>query len=235
MKVSILSVFFSLLITLTLPFSANTATPDLSAFSGASKSSYKAITEKYYALPTDAQDLSFKAFDLAYKAYMKTPLYKNNVLTIVDFTKPSNQKRFYVIDVKQNTLLYKTYTSHGKNTGYKYAENFSNISESKQSSLGFFKTGATYYGKHGYSLRLHGLENGINDKAFDRAIVIHSADYLSENYIKQHGRAGRSWGCPALPNHLSKDIIDSIKNGSGLFIYAQDNNYQKKSKLCQNS
>ncbi len=191
------------------------------------------VLEKFNALPANAQDLNFNAFELAFKAYMNTQLSNNNILTIIDFTKPSNQKRFYVIDIKANKLLYKTFTSHGKNTGYQYAKNFSNIPESKQSSLGFFKTGQTYYGKHGFSLRLHGVEKNINHKAYERAIVIHGADYMSDDFIAQHNRAGRSWGCPALPRHLSKEIINTIKNGSGLFIYANNADYKKKSKFIQ--
>lgn len=211
-----------------LAFSAN-----INSNSTALPLSKATVTDKYYAIPEITSEIPFKAFDLAFRAYMKTRLTNNNILTIIDYTKPSDQERFYVLDIKNNKLLYKTHTAHGKNTGYRYAEKFSNIPESKQSSLGFFITGETYYGKHGYSLRIHGMEKNINHKAFDRAIVIHPADYMSKSFIAQHGRAGRSWGCPALPKTVSKEIINTIKDGSGIFIYAEDNKYMAQTKYMQ--
>lgn len=190
--------------------------------------------EKYNAISELNNEIPFKAFDLAYKAYMETPLSNNKILTIIDYTKPSTDDRFYVIDIKQNRLLYKTKTAHGINTGNKFARDFSNTPQSRKSSLGFFKTGQTYKGKHGYSLRLHGVEKGINDNAFDRAIVIHKADYMNDDFIRKHGRAGRSWGCPALPESMNETIINAIKGGSGLFIYANDQAYLSNSQFTDN-
>lgn len=150
-------------------------------------------------------------------------------LVLVDFTKPSTQKRFYVIDLKAKALLYECLVAHGRKSGGNMATKFSNIPESKQSSLGFFLTAETYQGKHGRSLRLDGIEKGINDQARGRSIVIHGASYVSQDFIKKHGRLGRSWGCPALPMELSEGIIQTIANGSCLFIYGKDDAYFSKS------
>lgn len=154
-----------------------------------------------------------------------------NLLTIIDFTKASTEKRLFVIDLESRQLLFHTLVAHGKNTGFDIAERFSNTSQSLQSSLGFFTTAEPYFGKHGISLRLDGLEKGINDNARARAIVIHGATYVSEGFIDDFGRLGRSWGCPALPVDLAQEIIDLIKDGSCLYIYSDDENYLESSGL----
>jgi len=141
-----------------------------------------------------------------------------NILTIIDYSKPSTSKRFFVIDLENQKVLFQSYVAHGQNSGENYATEFSNQNESHKSSLGFYKTKNTYYGKHGYSLKLEGLEKGKNDLAEKRAIVIHGADYVSEEFIKENGRLGRSHGCPALPQELSKVIINELKDGSCLYI-----------------
>lgn len=146
-----------------------------------------------------------------------------NLISIIDFTQPSTSKRFFLIDLRKRKILYHTYVAHGKNSGENYATKFSNKEDSHMSSIGFYKTGSTYYGKHGYSLRLHGLEEGLNDNAFKRAIVIHGADYVSEDFIKKQGRLGRSHGCPALPKGLVKNIITITKGGSCLYIHYEKN------------
>lgn len=144
---------------------------------------------------------------------------QKNILTLVDFSLSSKENRLWVIDLNKNTILFQSLVAHGRNSGNEFADEFSNKPESHQSSLGLYLTGETYIGKHGYSLRLDGQEKGINSNARDRAIVIHGADYVSENFIKQHGRLGRSFGCPSLPNEVSKEIIDAIKDKSCLFVY----------------
>ena len=116
-----------------------------------------------------------------------------------------------------------------------YADHFSNISQSNKSSLGFYETLNSYIGKNGYSLQLQGLENGINDNANSRAIVMHGAEYVSENFIQARGFLGRSWGCPAVPEKMSKPIIDKIKNGTCLFIYSPDKNYLNHSGIIHSS
>lgn len=161
----------------------------------------------------------------------KGTIAPNTPLTIIDFSKPSTDKRLYVISLKRKKLLFNTYVAHGKNSGNNYAQSFSNREGSLQSSLGFYKTLTTYYGKHGYSLKLQGLEKGINHNALSRAIVIHGADYVSSSFIKKYGRLGRSWGCPALPQSSKTEIINCIKGGSCLFIYAKDRSYRERSKL----
>jgi hypothetical protein len=176
--------------------------------------------------------LSFDVFRLAMTGMGKIKELRNKkIITIIDFSKPSNQERFFVIDLQNKRVLYKSLVAHGKNSGENIANSYSNDSESLKSSLGFFLTAETYSGKHGYSLKLDGLEAGINDNARQRAIVIHGADYVSASYAKQNGRLGRSWGCPALPIDSSKEIIDQISEGSCLFIYGTDKEYLKASKI----
>lgn len=156
---------------------------------------------------------------------------KSPILTVIDFSLPSTQKRLWVIDTEKAEILLNSVVSHGRNSGNLMAESFSNTPESFKSSLGFYQTAETYNGKHGYSLRLDGLEEGFNDQARNRAIVMHGADYANESFAKTTGRLGRSLGCPALPSALSSKVIDLIKDGSLLFIYGQDQNYLTHSPL----
>ena len=186
------------------------------------------LAQKYENPPT------LDVLDLALEGYKKLENeLKNPVLTVIDFSLPSTEKRLWVIDVEKKEIMLNTVVSHGRNSGNLIAEKFSNQPESYQSSLGFYKTAETYQGKHGYSLRLDGLENGFNDQARSRAIVIHGADYAREEFAKSTGRLGRSLGCPALPPELSDKVIDLIKEGSLLFIYGQDQNYLSRSALIQ--
>jgi hypothetical protein len=150
-------------------------------------------------------------------------------LTVIDFSLPSTAKRIWIIDMEDGLILHHGHVSHGRNSGDLLAQRFSNLNSSYMSSLGFYLTGETYQGKHGYSLRLDGLEKGFNDKARERAIVIHGADYAHENFIKQTGRLGRSLGCPALPHEIADEVIDMIKEQSLLFIYGNDKDYLGKS------
>ncbi len=148
---------------------------------------------------------------------------KNNdlssTLVIIDFSKPSYDKRLYVIDLEKKVLLHQSHVAHGKNSGMVYASKFSNRPNSYASSLGFYRTAETYFGKHGLSLRLDGLEIGVNDKARDRAVVIHSAKYANLEFIAKYGRLGRSFGCPTLPEKDYKRIVNLIKDGTLLFVY----------------
>ena len=136
----------------------------------------------------------------------------------------SNSKRLWVIDLKNNTILYNSLVAHGKNTGEEFANSFSNASESNKSSLGFYVTGEIYQGKHGMSLRLDGLEKGVNDNARARGVVMHAADYVSQGFVKIHKRLGRSQGCPALPTEFTEKIINKIKDKSCLYIYYPNSN-----------
>jgi len=174
--------------------------------------------------------IEYKVFKLAIDGSKKIKdNKKKNIITIIDFSKPSTSERLFVIDLEKKQLVMKSLVAHGKNTGENQALKFSNKTGSLQSCLGFFVTGEIYYGKHGYSLRLDGLEKGINDNSRNREIVMHGADYVSETFARQHGRIGRSWGCPAVPVELTKKIIDYIADGSCLFIYANDKSYFEKS------
>ena len=156
---------------------------------------------------------------------------KKPIITLIDFSQASSDERIYVIDMQKEALLYKTHVSHGRNSGDNYATSFSNEEGSFKSSLGFYLTSQTYHGKNGYSLKLSGLEKDINDNAEKRYIVMHGAKYANPSTIKYSGRLGRSLGCPALPQSVSDEIIDVIKGGSVLFIYANNTDYLSKSKF----
>jgi hypothetical protein len=158
-------------------------------------------------------------------------LSQSKPLTVIDFSLPSTQKRLWIIEINSGEIIHHGFVSHGRNSGDLYAEKFSNTNSSYMSSLGFYLTGETYQGKHGYSLRLDGLEAGFNDKARERAIVIHGATYAEEAFIHQTGRLGRSLGCPALPQEETTLVIDLIKDQSVLFIYGNDSNYLTSSDI----
>lgn len=157
------------------------------------------------------------------------------IISIIDFSKPSNLKRLFVIDLENYKVLYNTYVAHGVKSGKEIAKHFSNSMESHKTSLGFYTTLGTYEGKHGYSLHLNGLEKGINDNAYNRNIVMHAADYVNEYFIKANGFLGRSFGCPAVSKLEYRPIINKIKNGTCLFIYGPDQSYIKKSRLLNES
>ena len=153
--------------------------------------------------------VSWKAFRQAVTGYHKIADRKRDVLTLIDFSRPSTEKRLFVFDMKQRRLLFSSVVSHGKNSGDKYATSFSNEYGSYKSSLGFYLTETTYQGRNGYSLILNGLEKGINDRARERAIVVHGAAYADPSVASRGGRLGRSFGCPAVPQKLSRPIIDA--------------------------
>jgi len=177
--------------------------------------------------------LDFKVFNRAMTGYNSLNLSNRKVITIIDFSKPSTEERMFIIDLENRKLLLQTLVAHGKNSGWNKATEFSNTSASLKSSIGFYITGETYFGKHGYSLRLNGIEKGINDNARNRAIVVHGADYVSYSFIKKYHRLGRSWGCLAVNSKLSKKIIDLIKNGSCLFVYADVKDYHTQSIVSE--
>ncbi|REA58514.1 hypothetical protein DSL64_20730 [Dyadobacter luteus] len=184
----------------------------------------------YDSLHLGEKGLSQVAFKSAWFGFQKMNL-ANPVMAIADFSQSSRNKRLYVIDMIKKKILMNTYVAHGRNSGDEFAKKFSNNNESYQSSLGFYRTLGTYMGKHGLSLRLEGIEKGINDRALQRAIVMHGADYVSESFIKNTGRLGRSLGCPAVSIADSKALINLLYNGAGLFIYSLDQQYTKKSQL----
>lgn len=189
---------------------------------------------KLYADMNLENIINYSAFEQAISGYNKIEVKNKDIITLIDFTKPSTEERFYVLDLKQKKLLYSSVVSHGKNSGLNYATSFSNENGSYKSSLGFYVTENTYQGKNGYSLVLDGLEKGINDQAKKRAIVIHGATYSNPTVAMSSGRLGRSFGCPALPESLCKPIINAIKGGSLLYIYANDENYLAHSNILTN-
>ncbi len=177
------------------------------------------------------QDRSAKAKDTASAVvHFAEPVSEISKLTICDFSKSSNTKRLWVIDTDKKEILFNSLVAHGMGTGEEFAEKFSNTDSSHQSSLGFYVTETTYNGNNGYSLRLLGMDKGFNDAALSRAIVMHGADYVSENFAKQHKRIGRSWGCPAVPRDLAEPIINTIKAQNVLFIYYPDEQYLASSE-----
>lgn len=189
----------------------------------------------YHRISAAGANLSEEVFLLALNGFDKLQaqgrLSADSILTIIDFTKSSREKRLFVVDLKAQELLISSVVAHGRNTGAEFAKQFSNKPESYQSSLGFFVTGKPYQGSNGYSLVLEGLEKGFNDKARERAIVMHGADYASEQVIRHKGYLGRSLGCPAVPKQVNKKTIETIKGGNCLFIYYPDDKYLNGSEI----
>ncbi|MBL0310727.1 MAG: murein L,D-transpeptidase catalytic domain family protein [Bacteroidetes bacterium] len=178
--------------------------------------------------------LNEDVFELAVKGWEKMKErgeLASDTISICDFSQSSNCKRFYVIDMNKGRLLFNTLIAHGRNTGEEFARYFSNEPSSNKSSLGFYKTKSTYSGEHGLSLRLEGKEKGFNDRAEQRAIVMHGAEYVDESFIRHFGRLGRSLGCPSIPYEFHEQVINTIKDGCCLFIYYPDRKYLSASRL----
>lgn len=193
-----------------------------------------ASTALYDSLHLDELGISAEALQYAYLGYLKLKesgeLKNDAILSICDFSQSSFKKRLYILDVKNFKVLKNTYVAHGRNSGLQYASDFSNTPESLQSSLGFYVTKATYTGKHGLSLRLDGKDYGFNNKAEERAIVVHGADYIGSHRL-QSPYMGRSFGCPAVPQAEAGEVINAIKDGTCLFIYHPSKKYLSSSKL----
>jgi len=213
------------------------------------KFSYAPLFPKFTEEINSLTDLIFKEFDSSKPVPEKSMLEKaltgyfhlieegaivaGKPLTIIDFTIPSTNDRLWVIDMEKLKIRFQSLVAHGRNSGENMARNFSNKHSSYMSSLGFYLTGETYQGNHGYSLRLDGLEKGFNDQARARAIVIHGAEYVDQKFISATGRLGRSLGCPALPMETHEEIIDLIKGKSPIFIYAEVPEYLAQSPLLK--
>ncbi len=189
----------------------------------------------YNELHLSEYGLSKNAFDYAYKGYQylikKNEINNTDMLSICDLSQSSNNKRLYILDLADNKVLLTSYVAHGKGSGMEYATRFSNRANSHQTSLGFYITGSTYYGEHGLSLKLKGLDIGFNDHATGRNIVIHGASYVGSEHLEENKFMGRSYGCPAVPEEQSAEIINMIKDGSCLFIYHPTKIYLQKSKI----
>ena len=189
---------------------------------------YNEIEAGQYTLP------NLETFIKAYEGYSvleNQGKVENTTLTIVDFSFSSTKERMWVIDMENKKVILQTLVSHGMNSGKEFAKSFSNQNESFKSSLGFFITGETYNGKHGISLKLDGQEYGLNDKARERAVVVHGADYVSKRLANKQGYIGRSQGCPAVAPEVASKLINTIKNKSVLFIYHPTRMYVSKSRL----
>lgn len=223
--------FFPILVFILATFSSNkietpsTLTSHLllktENFSAEIVSVYNNLNRNNFTLPKLE---SFQKAMLGFYEMKKKGIFKKDILTLIDFSLSSNEKRLWVIDLSTNTIVFNSLVSHGRNTGDEFAKRFSNSSASFKSSLGFYSTGEVYNGKHGKSLKLDGLEKGINGNARNRGIVIHAADYVSDFFIKAHNRLGRSQGCPTLPTEFTEKIINKIKDKSCLYIYYPNSN-----------
>jgi hypothetical protein len=191
--------------------------------------------ELFTELNLGSLGLAERVFDAAFTGMQKLvdagEVHRSDLLTIIDMSQPSTQKRLYVLDLDTHRVLFNTLVAHGRNSGRLWANSFSNSLSSLKSSPGFYLTGETYNGDNGYSLRLDGLEKNINDHARARDIVLHGAPYVAENTVSSLGYLGRSWGCPAVPMDVHEDIINTIKDGSCLFIYTPNQKYLKKSPI----
>ncbi len=187
----------------------------------------------YESIGLENYDLDYKVFRHGmigyYSLKQEGRLSDKNLLSIIDFTKSSCDKRFYTIDLENKQVLFHSLVSHGRNTGEDKAKSFSNDPNSFQSSLGFYVTGEEYVGSKGYSMRLDGTEAGVNDMMRERSVVMHDAEYVSDAWVKKYGRLGRSQGCPALPKEISKQVIDTIKHRTAVFAYYDDDTYIKAS------
>jgi hypothetical protein len=178
------------------------------------------ITPELFDLALDAASCAVRLGDVA----------DPTTLTVIDYSKPSTEKRLWVFDLETHRLLFQELVAHGQGSGENNAASFSNEPETHRSSLGLFVTENAYMGKNGYSLRLNGLDPGFNDHARDRGIVVHGAPYVSEDFARHQGRLGRSWGCPALPAEDAPAVIDRIKGGGLLFAYYPDPRWLKTSR-----
>jgi hypothetical protein len=180
-------------------------------------------------LRRDVLELALRAFANAWRRGET----RSRILTVIDYSLPSSQRRLWVLDLASNRLLFHEYVAHGSGSGEDLATRFSNRDGTHRSNLGLLVTAETYDGKHGYSLKLDGLESGWNDNARERAIVFHAADYVSEATIRRQGRLGRSWGCPALEPAVARAVIDTIKGGSLVFGYAPDPDWLRGSRYLR--
>jgi hypothetical protein len=184
----------------------------------------------YEEMELESKGLPKEAFEYAFRGYKnlidRGLAARADVLTVADFSQSSRSKRLFILDVADHKVIMQTYVAHGRNSGEEYANSFSNSVDSHKSSLGFYVTRNTYRGEHGLSLKLDGLDEGFNDNAAARAIVVHGANYIGSDALK-----GRSWGCPAVASKLSKKVIQTIKDGSVLFIYYPATSYLSNSRI----
>lgn len=193
------------------------------------------VTALYEQINLKELGLTKKAFEYALKGYYylldHNLLSKTNILSICDLSQSSRNKRLYVLDLEKKEVVINTYVAHGRNSGTEYARSFSNNPASHKTSLGFYVTQQTYYGNNGLSLKIRGLEKGFNDRANGRNIVIHGSEYVGPDFLRMNRFSGRSYGCPAVPSDETEEVINTIKEGSCLFIYHPTPKYISRSKI----
>lgn len=200
----------------------------MTAMAASSLSNPNSSLQQMLHLSQKAPQLNQKVLKIALHAYQKASAngaVKKPLLTVIDYSLPSNQQRMWIFDLSKERLLYNTYVAHGRNSGNDIPHHFSNKFSSKETSLGTYITQDTYFGSKGLSLNLQGLEKGFNDNALDRRVVIHGAWYVEPDFIKRSGHAGRSWGCPSIAQTIAKPLINIIKGGSVIFAYYPDRYY----------
>ena len=192
------------------------------------------LNKEVQIIESQANNIDPTVLRLGLKAYLNAHqrgLDSKQILTVIDYSKPSTEKRLWVFDLKHNRTLYNTWVSHGKNSGGINATSFSNADGSLKSSLGLFLTEEPYMGGNGYSLRLRGLEAGVNDHAYERSVVVHGAWYVNPDTIRRYGQIGRSWGCPAVDERLAKPLINTIKENTLVFAYYPDRKWLSHSNF----
>ncbi len=237
-------ILFSIVVILALGgfFILSSCTPPITACQASESSTEEPaaafeqyVHSLYETIGLKKRGLDFDLFRYALIGYFnlkkRGAIPKDGIISIIDFRKSCNESRFYVIDLARQKVLYQTLVAHGRHSGDIYTRYFSNKPGSLKSSLGFFVTGDTYNGEYGYSLYLYGLDGSFNDKAKARGIVMHGAPYVTRSFVKEHGKIGRSQGCPALPAGLHINIINTIMGGTCLFQFYEDKMYLQKSVL----
>jgi hypothetical protein len=228
--------FWCVLVAFVLPVNVLRAGNPVSAKKAAKAAAFsEEVTALYTQIDLQEMGLTKKAFEYALKGYYFLLdhhwLNKTNILSICDLSQSSRNKRLYVIDLEQRTVLVNTYVAHGRNSGGEFARSFSNNPASHKTSLGFYVTQGTYYGNNGLSLKIRGMDRGFNDRANGRNIVVHGSQYVGPDFLQMNQFCGRSYGCPALPATESDSIIDLIKEGTCLFIYHPTKKYLTRSKI----
>lgn len=208
-----------------------------SSFTGPQEPSgtYAWLNKRTTMIHSQAANLNVRVLQMALRAYLKTSQrsagHVKEILTIIDYSKPSTERRLWVIDLRAKKVLYNTWVTHGKNSGGISATSFSNQPGSLKSSLGVFLTESTYIGNVGYAVRLRGLESGINDNAHRRAVVVHGAWYADPEIVRKYGQLGRSFGCPAVSDKIAKPLINTIKNNTVVFAYYPDRQWLRRSSF----
>ena len=228
--------FWCVLVAFVLPVNVLRAGNPVSSKKAAKAAAFaEEVTALYTQIDLQEMGLTKQAFEYALKGYYYLLdhhwLNKTNILSICDLSQSSRNKRLYVIDLEQRTVLVNTYVAHGRNSGGEFARSFSNNPASHKTSLGFYITQGTYYGNNGLSLKIRGMDRGFNDRANGRNIVVHGSQYVGPDFLQMNQFCGRSYGCPALPATESDSIIDLIKEGTCLFIYHPTKKYLTRSKI----